>query len=80
MTGDLGIPTVELFDSSEEGLIFGVVREAASTQQGQQPQTQPPQQVEPGSETQQERTQPEEQINKQQAMPKNLKFLVMSLI
>ena len=51
VTGDLGIPTVELFDSSEEGLIFGVVRGAASTQQGQQPQTQPPQQVEPGSET-----------------------------
>lgn len=50
VTGAAGVPTVELFDSDKEGLIFGVVRVAAL--QGQQPQTPTPQGVEPGSEAQ----------------------------
>ncbi|WP_233221025.1 hypothetical protein [Chlorogloea sp. CCALA 695] len=55
----MSIPTVKLFDSSEEGLIFGVVRGAASTQQETtQPEEQMPvmpEAVEPGSEVQHRR-------------------------
>ncbi|WP_317616805.1 TonB-dependent siderophore receptor [Nostoc sp. PA-18-2419] len=48
--GEVGIPTVELFDSPDEGLIFSVAT-AAST--AQQPQTQPtPEQQPPESQTQ----------------------------
>ena len=50
VTGTASVPTVELFDT-DEGLIFGVTTVASSTQQGQQSQTQQPEQVEPGSET-----------------------------
>ena len=50
--GEVGIPTVELFDSPDEGLIFSVAT-AAST--AQQPQTQPtPEQQPPESQTQPE--------------------------
>ena len=54
VTGEAGVPTVELYDSPEEGLIFGVARAASTPPQGQQPpSTQPtPQPVGPGSETQ----------------------------
>ncbi|MDZ4877056.1 MAG: Vitamin B12 transporter BtuB [Chroococcidiopsis cubana SAG 39.79] len=52
VTGEAGVPTVELFDSPEEGLIFGVVSAVASTPLQQQPPTQLiPEPVEPGSET-----------------------------
>ncbi|MEH2290678.1 TonB-dependent siderophore receptor [Nostoc sp.] len=47
--GEVGIPTVELFDSPDEGLIFSVAT-AAST--AQQPQTQPTPQQPPESQTQ----------------------------
>ncbi|MEH2083948.1 MAG: TonB-dependent siderophore receptor [Nostoc sp.] len=51
-TGEVGIPTVELFDSPDEGLIFSVAT-AAST--AQQPQIQPtPEQQPPESQTQPE--------------------------
>ncbi|BAY48990.1 TonB-dependent siderophore receptor [Scytonema sp. HK-05] len=40
VTGEAGVPKVELFDSPEEGLIFGVTSVASSTPQAQQPQTQ----------------------------------------
>ncbi len=40
VTGEAGVPTVELFDRNE-GLIFSVQSAASSTPQGQQPQTQP---------------------------------------
>ncbi len=53
VTGEAGVPTVELFDSPEEGLIFGVASAAVATPPQQQPQTQPtPEPVEPGSENQ----------------------------
>lgn len=51
LTGATGVPAIKLYDSPDEGLIFGVTTVASSTQQGQQPQTQQPEQVEPGSET-----------------------------
>lgn len=51
VTGEANVPTVELFDSPEEGLIFGIVTAVASSPQGQ-PQTQPPEPVKPGSEAQ----------------------------
>ena len=60
VTGEAGVPTVELFDSDKEGLIFGVVSVAASPQ-GQQPQTPTPQGVEPEIETQPEEPLAEEQ-------------------
>lgn len=53
VTGGGGVPTVKLFNSSEKGLIFGVVSAADSTPQGQQPPTQPTlPRAEPGNETQ----------------------------
>ena len=52
VTGEAGVPTVELFDS-QETLIFGIVSAAASSPQGQQPETQPtPQRVSPPGKTQ----------------------------
>ncbi|MHC5718849.1 MAG: AMIN domain-containing protein [Nostoc sp.] len=42
LTGETGVPQVELFDSPDEGLIFSVASTAPSAQQAQ-PQTQPPQ-------------------------------------
>ena len=51
VTGEAGVPTVELFDS-EEGLIFGILSAAVATPPQQQPQTQSTlPRVEPGSET-----------------------------
>ncbi|MEH1838005.1 MAG: TonB-dependent siderophore receptor [Nostoc sp.] len=47
--GEIGVPTVELFDSADEGLIFSVTT-AAST--AQQPQTQPTPQQQSESQTQ----------------------------
>ncbi|MEH2439657.1 TonB-dependent siderophore receptor [Nostoc sp.] len=41
VTGEAGVPTVELFDSPNEGLIFSVASAAASSQPSAQPQTQP---------------------------------------
>ena len=53
VTGEAGVPTVQLFDSPKSGLIFGVVSAAALSPPQQQPQTQPTRlTVEPGSETQ----------------------------
>ncbi len=52
VTGEAGVPTVELFDSSEEGLIFSVVSAAVATPPQQLPQTQPTLPTEPGSEIQ----------------------------
>ncbi|MEH2412166.1 TonB-dependent siderophore receptor [Nostoc sp.] len=40
VTGEVGVPTVELFDSPDEGLIFSVASTAPSTPSQQQPQTQ----------------------------------------
>ncbi|MEH1934497.1 MAG: TonB-dependent siderophore receptor [Nostoc sp.] len=49
--GEGSVPTVELFDSPNEGLIFSVASAASSTQQ--QPQTQlAPEQQKPGNQTQ----------------------------
>ncbi len=57
VTGEAGLPTVELFDSPDEGLIFSVASTGDSTQQGQQPQTpQKPESDQPES----EETQPEQ--------------------
>ncbi|MBW4630844.1 MAG: TonB-dependent siderophore receptor [Iphinoe sp. HA4291-MV1] len=48
--GEAGLPTVELFDSPNEGLIFSV---ASAASRAQQPQTQPtPEQEQPGNQTQ----------------------------
>ncbi|MEH2066861.1 MAG: TonB-dependent siderophore receptor [Nostoc sp.] len=47
--GQTGVPTVELFDSADEGLIFSVTT-AAST--AQQPQTQPTPEQQPETQTQ----------------------------
>lgn len=52
VTGESGLPVVELLNRPQSGLIFSVASESASTQQEQQPQTQEPEQVKPGSETQ----------------------------
>lgn len=43
VTGEAGVPIVELFDSPDEGIIFSVASTAPSTQPQQQPQTQPTQ-------------------------------------
>ncbi|MEH2082234.1 MAG: TonB-dependent siderophore receptor [Nostoc sp.] len=51
VTGEGGVPIVELYDSPNEGLIFSVASTAPSTQQSQQPQTQPPTQ-QPQNQTQ----------------------------
>ncbi|MEH2425433.1 MAG: TonB-dependent receptor plug domain-containing protein [Nostoc sp.] len=40
VTGEVGVPTVELFDSPDEGIIFSVASAVPSTQPQQQPQTQ----------------------------------------
>lgn len=57
VTGEAGVPTVELFDSSKSGLIFSVVSAADAKPPQQQPQTQPTlPRAEPGSET--ERNEP----------------------
>ncbi|MEH2393760.1 MAG: TonB-dependent siderophore receptor [Nostoc sp.] len=40
VTGEVGVPTVELFDSPDEGIIFSVASTAPSTPSQQQPQTQ----------------------------------------
>ncbi|MEH2419759.1 MAG: TonB-dependent siderophore receptor [Nostoc sp.] len=47
--GETGVPTVELFDSADEGLIFSVATAASIAQQ---PQTQPTPQQQPESQTQ----------------------------
>lgn len=44
VTGEVGVPTVKLFDSQNEGLVFAVTN-AAST--AQQPTTTPPTQQKP---------------------------------
>ncbi|MDM9379408.1 TonB-dependent siderophore receptor [Chlorogloeopsis sp. ULAP01] len=38
VTGEASVPTVELFDSPDEGLIFGITTAATSAQQPQQPE------------------------------------------
>ncbi|MEH2247158.1 TonB-dependent siderophore receptor [Nostoc sp.] len=43
VTGEAGVPIVELFDSQDEGIIFSVATALPSTQSQQQPQTQPTQ-------------------------------------
>ncbi|MEH2253264.1 TonB-dependent receptor plug domain-containing protein [Nostoc sp.] len=53
VTGETGVPTVELFDSPDEGIIFSVASAVPSTQPQQQSQTQPNQ-----SETQPQPSQP----------------------
>jgi iron complex outermembrane recepter protein len=52
VTGDASVPTVELFDSPDEGLIFSVAGAATSAQQPQQPESPQPQQQEPTTQTQ----------------------------
>ncbi|MEH2277411.1 MAG: TonB-dependent siderophore receptor [Nostoc sp.] len=49
VTGEIGVPTVELFDSPDEGVIFSVASTAPSTPSQQQPQTpqQPTNQTQP---------------------------------
>lgn len=49
VTGEAGVPIVELFDSPDEGIIFSVASTAPGTQPQQQPQTQPNQ---PSTQTQ----------------------------
>ena len=49
VTGETGVPIVELFDSPDEGIIFSV---ASSTSSAQQPQTQPTPQEQPSTQTQ----------------------------
>ncbi|WP_335114218.1 TonB-dependent siderophore receptor [Nostoc sp.] len=50
VTGEAGLPVVELYDSPREGLVFGVASAAAG--QGQQPQTQQPKPEQPLNQTQ----------------------------
>ncbi len=53
VTGEAGVPIVELFDSPDEGIIFSVASSASSAQQPQQqPQTQPTPQEQPETQTQ----------------------------
>lgn len=52
VTGEAGLPIVELFDSPDEGLIFGVASVVSTPQQPQTSQT--PEQEQPTSETQPE--------------------------
>jgi iron complex outermembrane recepter protein len=52
--GEAGAPIVELFDSPNEGLIFGVASTAPTEQQGQ-PQTQQPSASQPENQTQPQR-------------------------
>ncbi|MDM9382159.1 TonB-dependent siderophore receptor [Chlorogloeopsis sp. ULAP01] len=42
VTGEAGVPTVELFDSPDEGLIFGITTATTSAQQPQQQNPTPP--------------------------------------
>ncbi|MEH2082654.1 MAG: TonB-dependent siderophore receptor [Nostoc sp.] len=49
VTGEAGVPIVELFDSPDEGIIFSV---ASSAPSAQQPQTQPTPQEQPSTQTQ----------------------------
>ena len=49
VTGETGVPTVELFDSADEGLIFSVATTASTAQQ---PQTQATPEQQPESQTQ----------------------------
>ncbi|MEH2120862.1 TonB-dependent siderophore receptor [Nostoc sp.] len=46
VTGEAGVPQVELFDSPDEGIIFSVASAASSAQQPQTQPTQPPNQPE----------------------------------
>ncbi|MEH2465711.1 TonB-dependent siderophore receptor [Nostoc sp.] len=46
VTGEVGKPIVELYDSADEGIIFSVASSASATP-SQQPQTQPPSQTQP---------------------------------
>ncbi|WP_335119175.1 TonB-dependent siderophore receptor [Nostoc sp.] len=53
VTGEAGVPIVELFDSPDEGIIFSVASSASSAQQPQQqPQTQRTPQEQPETQTQ----------------------------
>ncbi|MBN4005605.1 TonB-dependent siderophore receptor [Nostoc sp. LPT] len=57
VTGEAGVPIVELFDSPDEGIIFSVASSASSAQQPQQqPQTQNP--TPPGQSEGSQQTQP----------------------
>ena len=57
VTGEAGVPIVELFDSPDEGIIFSVASSASSAQQPQQqPQTQNP--TSPGQSEGSQQTQP----------------------
>lgn len=47
VSGEAGVPTVELFDSADEGLIFSVATAASTAQQPQTQPTQPQQQPQP---------------------------------
>ncbi|MEH2121077.1 TonB-dependent receptor [Nostoc sp.] len=51
VTGETGVPIVELYDSANEGIIFSVASTAPRAQQTQ-PQTQQPQTIQPPSQTQ----------------------------
>lgn len=64
VTAEAGVPTVDLFDSPEEGLIFGIVSAATSTPSQQQPPSTPPTEEQPVPETPQEQpaAQPDEPI------------------
>ncbi|WP_292860798.1 TonB-dependent siderophore receptor [Nostoc sp. LPT] len=57
VTGEIGVPIVELFDSPDDGIIFSV---ATAASRAQQPQTQPTQpQEQPGNQTQPNQPSPE---------------------
>ncbi|MDZ7963254.1 MAG: TonB-dependent siderophore receptor [Aulosira sp. DedQUE10] len=61
VTGEAGVPIVELFDSPDEGIIFSVASAAPDTQPQQQPQT-PPTQPETQTQPSQPSTQGDEPI------------------
>lgn len=54
VTGEVGLPVVELYDSPREGLVFAVASAPASGQLGQQPQTLQPETEQPPNQTQPE--------------------------
>ncbi|MDF5709472.1 MAG: TonB-dependent siderophore receptor [Nostoc sp. S4] len=56
VTGEAGVPIVELFDSPDEGIILSV---ATAASRAQQPQTPPIQPQQPGSQTQPNQPSPE---------------------
>ncbi|MFQ4142476.1 TonB-dependent receptor [Chlorogloeopsis sp. ULAP02] len=66
VTGEAGVPTVELFDSPDEGLIFGITTAATSAQQPQQenptPPTAPPEEGEEAPQTETPSAQDDEPI------------------